>query len=67
MRVGRGRVRVDPLDHLQGRVAEDLRDKDVRRLEDKIDALCAAVEQLQSSVTPAAKNGRSRTKAAVEH
>jgi len=43
------------------------RDKDVRRLEDKIDALCAAVEQLQGSVGPAAKNGRSRAKAAVEH
>ncbi len=41
------------------------RDKDVRRLEDKIDALCAAVEQLQSSTLTAAKNGRSRTKAAV--
>src|SRR3954467_8433362 len=41
------------------------RDKDVKRLEDKIDALCAAVEQLQGSVVPAAKNGRSRTKAAA--
>ena len=43
------------------------RDKDVRRLEDKIDALCSAVEQLQRSVVPAAKNGRARAKAAVEH
>ena len=43
------------------------RDKDVRRLEDKIDALCAAVEQLQSAVTPTTKNGRSRTKAAAAH
>ena len=43
------------------------RDKDVRRLEDKIDALCAAVDQLQSSVVPAAKNGRSRAKAAVSN
>src|SRR3954447_12561227 len=43
------------------------RDKDVRRLEGKIDALCAAVEQLQRSVPPAAKNGRSRAKATVEH
>ena len=42
------------------------RDKDVRRLEDKIDALCTAVEQLQRSVVPAAKNGRARAKAAVE-
>src|SRR3954447_2508652 len=41
------------------------RDKDVRRLEDKIDALCAAVEQLQSSVVPAATNGRPRPKAAA--
>src|SRR5262249_18460729 len=40
-------------------------DKDVRRLEDKIDALCAAVEQLQSSVGTTAKNGRSRAKTAV--
>lgn len=39
------------------------RDKDVRRLEDKIDALCAAVDQLQKSVAPASKNGRSRSKA----
>ncbi len=43
------------------------RDKDMRRLEDKIDALCAAVEQMQPPVTQAAKNGRSRAKAAVEH
>jgi hypothetical protein len=43
------------------------RDKDVRRLEDKIDALCTAVEQLQRSVVPAARNGRARAKAAVEH
>src|SRR3954467_1496657 len=42
------------------------RDKDVQRLESKIDALCAAVEQLQHSVAPAAKNGRSRAKATVE-
>jgi len=42
------------------------RDKDVRRLEDKIDALCTAVEQLQRSVAPAAKNGRTRSKTAVE-
>ena len=41
------------------------RDKDVRRLEDKIDALCAAVEQLQRVVAPAAKNGRARAKAAT--
>jgi hypothetical protein len=41
------------------------RDKDLRRLEDKIDALCGAVEELQRSTTPA-KNGRSRTKAAVD-
>src|SRR4051794_39058472 len=41
-------------------------DKDVRRLEDKIDALCAAVEQLQRTL-PAAKNGRSRAKATAEH
>jgi hypothetical protein len=41
------------------------RDKDVQRLEGKIDALCAAVEQLQSSVGTSAKNGRSRSKAAV--
>jgi rubrerythrin len=41
------------------------RDKDVRRLEDKIDALCAAVEQLQSSVVTTAKNGRSRAKTTV--
>jgi outer membrane murein-binding lipoprotein Lpp len=43
------------------------RDKDIRRLEDKIDALCAAVEQLQRASAPAAKNGRSRAKATVEH
>jgi len=43
------------------------RDKDVRRLEDKIDALCTAVEQLQRSVVPAAKNGRARAKAAADH
>jgi outer membrane murein-binding lipoprotein Lpp len=42
------------------------RDKDVQRLESKIDALCAAVEDLQRSVVPAAKNGRSRAKAVVE-
>ena len=42
------------------------RDKDVRRLEDKIDALCTAVEQLQRSVVPAAENGRARATAAVE-
>jgi len=41
------------------------RDKDVRRLEDKIDALCAAVEKLQAAAAPAATNGRSRTKAAA--
>ena len=41
--------------------------KDVQRLESKIDALCAAVEQLQRAVAPAAKNGRSRAKAAVQH
>jgi len=41
------------------------RSEDVRRLEDKVDALCAAVEQLQRSVAPVAKNGRSRAKAAV--
>jgi hypothetical protein len=41
------------------------RDKDVQRLEGKIDALCAAVEQLQSSVVPVAKNGRARTKVTV--
>ncbi len=43
------------------------RDKDIRRLEDKIDALCAAVAEMQPSETQAAKNGRSRAKAAVEH
>jgi hypothetical protein len=43
------------------------RDKDIRRLEDKIDALCAAVAQMQPPVTQPAKNGRSRAKAAVEH
>ena len=43
------------------------RDKDVRRLEDKIDALCAAVEQLQQSVVPSPKNGRTRAKASVEN
>ena len=37
------------------------------RLEDKIDELCAAVEQLQRSIAPAAKNGRSRAKATVDH
>ena len=41
------------------------RDKDVQRLEGKIDALCAAVEELQRAVAPVAKNGRSRAKAAV--
>jgi hypothetical protein len=41
------------------------RDEDVRRLEDKIDALCAAVEQLQGAMVPSVKNGRSRTKAAA--
>lgn len=41
------------------------RDKDLRRLEDKVDALCAAVDTLQRSMAPAAKNGRARTKAAV--
>ena len=41
------------------------RDKDVKRLEDKIDALCAAVEDIQRSITPSTKNGRSRAKAAV--
>ena len=41
------------------------RDKDVKRLEDKLDAVCAAIEELQRSVAPVAKNGRSRTKAAV--
>lgn len=41
------------------------RAKDVRRLEDKIDALCTAVEELQRSVAPVAKNGRSRAKATV--
>jgi hypothetical protein len=55
----------DAADRSDGRSKK--RDKDVRRLEDKIDALCAAVEQLQGSVAPAAKNGRSRTKAAVQH
>lgn len=39
------------------------RAKDIRRLEDKIDALCAAVETLQRAAAPAAKNGRARTKA----
>src|SRR6478672_428548 len=43
------------------------RDKDVKRLEDKLDALCDAVEQLQRSVVPATKNGRARSKAAVQH
>ena len=43
------------------------RDKDVRRLEDKIDALCTTVEQLQRSMVPAAKNGRARAKAAADH
>ncbi len=38
------------------------RDKDIKRLEDKLDALCAAVEQLQRSVTTPAKNGSSRAK-----
>jgi hypothetical protein len=43
------------------------RDKDIRRLEDKIDALCAAVEQLQQSASAAAKNGRSsRTRATAD-
>jgi len=41
------------------------RDKDVKRLEDKLDAVCAAIEELQRSVAPVAKNGRSRAKAAV--
>jgi hypothetical protein len=43
------------------------KDKDVRRLEDKIDALCAAVEQLQRSVVPVSKNGRARAKVAAEN
>jgi hypothetical protein len=38
------------------------RDKNIQRLEDKIDALCAAVEQLQQSVN-VPKNGSSRAKA----
>jgi len=41
------------------------RDKDIKRLEDKLDALCAAVEQLQQSVTTSTKNGASRAKAAT--
>jgi hypothetical protein len=42
------------------------RDKDLRRIEDKVDALCAAVEGLQRSVGAPAKNGRSRVKAAAD-
>jgi rubrerythrin len=38
-------------------------DKRMRRLEDKVDALCSAVEQLQRSGSSAAKNGRDRAKA----
>ena len=42
------------------------RDKDIKRLEDKLDALCAAVEQLQVTVTaPAKKNGSARAKASA--
>ena len=37
------------------------RDKDIRRLEDKIDALCAAVVQMQPPVTQAAEEERSLT------
>jgi hypothetical protein len=40
-------------------------DDDLRRLEDKIDALCAAVEDLQRAAAPAARNGRARAKAAA--
>jgi len=42
------------------------RDKDLRRLEDKVDALCAAVEEVQRSIGGAARNGRSRAKASVD-
>jgi hypothetical protein len=42
------------------------RDKDVKRLEGKIDALCAAVEELQRSVVTPAKNGRPRSKAVIQ-
>jgi hypothetical protein len=38
--------------------------KAIKRVEDKVDALCAAVEQLQQS-SAAAKNGRPRTKASA--
>jgi hypothetical protein len=41
------------------------RDKDMRRLENKVDALCSAVEQLQRSTAAAAKNGRAREKAGL--
>src|SRR4051794_32010065 len=34
------------------------RDKDVKRLEDKLGAVCAAIDELQRSVAPVAKNGR---------
>jgi hypothetical protein len=42
------------------------RDKDLRRLEDKVDALCAAVEEVQRSIGAAARNGRSRAKASID-
>jgi len=39
--------------------------KAIKRVEDKLDALCAAVEQLQQAAAPTTRNGRSRAKAAV--
>ena len=41
------------------------RDKDIQRVESKLDALCSAVEQLQKSIAPMAKNGRTRAKTTV--
>jgi hypothetical protein len=41
------------------------RDKRMRRLEDKVDALCGAVEQLQRSTASAGKNGKVSGKAAA--
>ena len=41
------------------------RDKDITRLESKLDALCSAVEQLERTIAPMAKNGRTRAKTSV--
>lgn len=54
----------DAADGSEGKAGK--RDKDVRRLEDKIDALCAAVDELQRAVAPVSKNGRSRAKASIQ-